>query len=229
LIRVTPAGYFSKQSQIWFFTCRLKFNRFQILQSLLLILGIPGLLYAAAPADIQVDQTGYMTNETKLAMITNAAATGTFYVVSTSGPTTVFTGTLGSASTDTNSGLSIRDADFSTVTATGTYYLDVAGLGQSYHFSIGPNAFSNAFYETTRFYTVQRCGAALTIVNAGTTWIHGACHKTGASNSRGTTVNTSSTPTFQWGNCFGLTSGIKAFSVPITSTCLNPAMERLIF
>lgn len=157
---------------------RLSLKRFSLFFGL--FIGSVASLWAAAPADIQVDQTGYLTNETKLAMVTNAAATGTFYVVSTSGPTTVYTGALSTASTDTNTGLSVRDADFSTVTATGTYYLQVAGLGQSYNFSIGPNVFSNAFYETMRFYTGQRCGTALTIVNAGTTWTHGICHAPGA-------------------------------------------------
>jgi hypothetical protein len=105
----------------------------------------------AAPADIQLDQTGYLTNETKLAMVTNAAATGTFYLVNSSGPTTVLTGTLSAATADTDTGLSVRTADFSSVTATGNYYLYMAGLGQSYPFAIGPNVFSNAFYETIRF------------------------------------------------------------------------------
>lgn len=144
---------------------------------------IAGSLFAAAPTDIQLDQTGYLTNETKLAMVTNAAATGTFYVVNSSGPTTVFTGTLSAAVIDTNSGLSVRTADFSAVTATGTYTLNVAGLGQSYSFSIDPNVFSNAFYETIRFYYGQRCGIGVTVVNGANTWTHAACHTTGALNS----------------------------------------------
>ncbi|HVZ81878.1 MAG TPA: glycoside hydrolase family 9 protein [bacterium] len=142
----------------------------------ILWVGLVPSVWAAAPADIQIDQVGYLTNETKLAMVTNASATGTFYVVDASGPTTVFTGTLSSASTDTNTGLSVRTADFSTVTATGTYSLQVAGLGQSYSFSIGPNVFSNAFYESMRFYYGQRCGTAVNLAPTFPGYTHAACH-----------------------------------------------------
>ncbi len=136
----------------------------------------PAILPAAVTPDIQVDQTGYLPTETKLAMISNASATGTFTVRQVSGGATVFNGTLSASAVDSNSGLTLRNADFSAVTATGNYCLDVAGLGQSYYFTIDPATFSNAFYETMRFYTGQRCGTGVTIVNAGTTWTHAACH-----------------------------------------------------
>lgn len=138
---------------------------------------------AAVVPDIQIDQTGYLSTETKLAMVTNASATGAFYVRQVSGGATVFSGTLGGSVVDANSGMTIRNADFSAVTATGAYYLDVAGLGQSYNFSIDSNVYSNAFYETMRFYYGQRCGIGVTMVNAGTTWSHAACHTTGAADS----------------------------------------------
>jgi endoglucanase len=144
---------------------------------------LPKTIFAAATADIQVDQVGYLSTETKLAMVTNTSASGTFYLVSTSGPSTVLTGTLSATNNDSDSGLAIRYADFSSVTVTGNYYVYAVGLGQSVTFGIGPNALSNAFYETMRFYFVQRCGMAITVVNAGTTWIHGACHTTGAADS----------------------------------------------
>ena len=147
---------------------------------LMLFLFLPALIQAAAIPDIQLDQTGYLSQETKLAMVTNGSATGAFYVVNTSGPATVFTGALSAATADANTGRNIRTANFSPVTATGNYFLAVAGLGKSYHFSIGPNVFSNAFYEAMRFYTGQRCGMAVTIVNGGITWIHGLCHAPGA-------------------------------------------------
>ncbi len=133
-------------------------------------------LGAATTADIQVDQTGYLTTETKLAMVTNASAAGPFTVLTFPGGVTVFSGSLGPSSADANSGITIRTADFSAVTAPGTYLVSAVGLGQSYPFAIGPNVYAGAFYDVIKFFYGQRCGMGVTLTKGATTWSHGPCH-----------------------------------------------------
>ena len=140
-----------------------------------LLFPVPG--FSSAVSDIQVDQTGYLPAETKLAMVTHVDLTGSFIVRRVSDGSMVFTGSLSPAAVDPNSGLSIQRADFSPVTNIGNYVLDVAGLGQSYPFSIDPNVYARAFYMAARFYYGQRCGIAVNLAPTFPGYRHEACHQ----------------------------------------------------
>lgn len=109
-------------------------------------------------------------------MVSNSSATGVFAVRQVSGGATVFSGNLGASALDVNSGITLRQADFSGLTNAGNYYLDVAGLGQSYNFRVDPAVYSKAFYMATRFYYGQRCGIAVDLAPTFPGYVHAACH-----------------------------------------------------
>ena len=126
--------------------------------------------------DIRVDQVGYTSSAPKLAMVVNVSATGAFSVVRASDGTSVSTGTLGPPKRDADSGDLVRVADFSGLTADGTYYLDVAGVGRSYPFIVGRDVYHRAYYLAARSYYGQRCGTAVDLGPEFPGYKHDACH-----------------------------------------------------
>ena len=77
---------------------------------------------------------------------------------------------------DSASGDTVTQADFSSITAPGTYHLEVAGV-QSDPFTIGPKVYADALRLTARSYYGQRCGCD---VDLGGGYKHPACHLKGA-------------------------------------------------
>ena len=69
----------------------------------------------------------------------------------------------------------IRDSD-----KPGKYYLEVPGVGRSWEFSIGPDAFARPFYLAMRSYYGQRCGTAVDLGPEFPGYKHAACHLEGA-------------------------------------------------
>ena len=130
--------------------------------------------------DIRVDQVGYTSSAPKLAMVVNVGATAAFSVVRASDGTSVSTGTLGPPKRDADSGDLVRVADFSGLTADGTYYLDVAGVGRSYPFIVGRDVYHRAYYLAARSYYGQRCGTAVDLGPEFPGYKHDACHLNGA-------------------------------------------------
>jgi endoglucanase len=78
---------------------------------------------------IKVDQVGYLPDGEKLAVVTTAAKT--FEVRRASDNVAVFSGALGPASADADTGDPVQIADFTKLSEPGTYYLDVPGVGRS--------------------------------------------------------------------------------------------------
>jgi endoglucanase len=131
----------------------------------------------AAPEDIKVDQVGYLPSERKLAMVTNAAATGGFALLRQSDGSAVFTGTLSATVDDgENSGDQIRYADFSSYTTPGTYVIQVDGLGSSYPFTIDVFAFQFAYKTLMAGFTGARCGTAVDLTAVWPGMKYDACH-----------------------------------------------------
>jgi len=135
---------------------------------------------STALTDIRVDQVGYTSSAPKVAMVVNVGATGAFSVVRASDGTSVSTGTLGPPKRDADSGDLVRVADFSGLTADGTYYLDVAGVGRSYPFIVGRDVYHRAYYLAARSYYGQRCGTAVDLGQEFPGYKHDACHLNGA-------------------------------------------------
>jgi endoglucanase len=92
----------------------------------------------------------------------------------------VLTGTLGPAKRDADTGDLVRPADFSSLDAAGTYWLDIAGVGRSFPFAIGRDVYHRAYYLATRSYYGQRCGTAVDLGPEFAGYKHEACHLQGA-------------------------------------------------
>ncbi len=140
-------------------------------------------LAATPTTDIKVDQAGYLPELPKLAMVVEQGgrhATGTFTVNKSSDRSVAFTGTLGLASSDNDSGDAVQSADFSSVHQIGSFYIDVPGVGRSWDFQIAPNAFDHVYYLAMRSYYGQRCGTAVSMGPDFPQYKHAICHTDGS-------------------------------------------------
>lgn len=136
--------------------------------------------FAAAPTtEIKVDQVGYLTQSTKLAMIASHTLARDFFVRRAGNDSTAFHGKLAEPVTDSDSGDLIQEADFTKLVKPGKYYLEVPGVGRSWNFAIGPNVFARAFYLSMRSYYGQRCGTAVDLGPEFSGFKHAACHLEG--------------------------------------------------
>ncbi len=151
--------------------------------ALFLLLVAPlGMIRNARAADskslqIKVDQVGYLSESAKLALVTAKAST--FEVKRVSDNVTIFKGELSAAIPDADTGDSVQTADFSKVKDSGTYYLDVPGVGRSWTFSIRPDVFSRTYYVAMRAFYGQRCGTAVDMGAEFPGYTHAACHLKG--------------------------------------------------
>jgi endoglucanase len=89
---------------------------------------------------VLIDQVGYLSTYPKLGLV-NDSNTTSFQVVDTKTGRAVFAGKLGDATRDSDSGQVVRRADFSALTQSGTYTLNVPGLGRSPDFRVGDDVY----------------------------------------------------------------------------------------
>jgi endoglucanase len=153
---------------------------------------VPGL--ASGYSDqVRVDQVGYLPQGVKLAMVVPGAASGPFTLRRVSDNAVVLRGLLGPLALDQDSGDALRTADFSALTVTGAYLLDVEGVGRSCPFDIGPAVYMNAYQLALRAFYGQRCGTAVDLgVVDGVRYRHALCHSSGASSDLPATMHASS-------------------------------------
>ncbi len=95
------------------------------------------LCHAETPTTaIKVDQAGYLSSSPKVALV--SAPGSSFAVKRASDGATVLQGKLSAPATDQDTGDTVQAADFSSLKTAGNYYLEVAGVGRSWPFAIGP-------------------------------------------------------------------------------------------
>jgi endoglucanase len=128
----------------------------------------------AADSDIRVSSIGYLPARVKRASIAAAATQWTLVRDSDGG--TAASGTFGAAKTDADTSQSISIADFTSVTDSGTYHLEVPGVGRSVSFPIGANVYREAFVATMLGFYGWRCNTAVSFSFHGQTFAHDACH-----------------------------------------------------
>ena len=80
---------------------------------------------------------------------------------------------------DAETGDSVQAADFSKLAESGTYYLEVPGVGRSWTFSIGPDVYSRTYYLAMRAFYGQRCGITVDLGPEFPGYVHPACHLKG--------------------------------------------------
>jgi len=140
---------------------------------------------SARPAlseSIKVDQVGYLPARAKLAIVTGPGATGSFSVRRSADGSEVLTGRLGPPRADADTGDTVRAADFSVLDQTGSFYLDVAGVGASHEFDVAPDVYAKVFYLAMRAFYGQRCGSAVDLAPTYPGYRHPACHAPGTPN-----------------------------------------------
>jgi len=128
----------------------------------------------AADSDVKVSSIGYLPGRVKRASIT-AAATA-FTVKRDADGSVAYTGTAGAAKPAPDTSQSIAIADFSSVTETGKFYVDVTGVGRSVTFPIGNDVYRDAFVATMLGFYGWRCNTAVSFTFGGQTYAHDACH-----------------------------------------------------
>jgi endoglucanase len=135
---------------------------------------------ATGAAEIKVDQAGYLPAAPKLAMVAVKSAASAFTVRSAGDGAVVFPGTLSQPVEDPDTGDRVQTADFTGLKKPGRYYLEVPGVGRSWEFAIGPDAFSRVFYLAMRSYYGQRCGTAVDLGAEFPGYSYAACHRAAA-------------------------------------------------
>jgi endoglucanase len=147
----------------------------------ILLLCLGATAYAASPTlDIKVDQVGYPTNAPKVAFAASKSAATDFTVREANSETVAFRGKLTAPVDNPDSGDRVQTADFTALTKSGRYYLDIPGIGRSWEFSIGSAVYSRAWYLAMRSYYGQRCGTAIDLGPEFPGFKHDACHLVGA-------------------------------------------------
>jgi len=129
---------------------------------------------------IKVDQVGYPVDGVKVAMV--EAEAETFEIHRSSDNALVLNGKLTPAELDPNSGDKVQAADFSKIRKPGTYYLEVAGVGRSWNFSVAPNVYERTYYLAMRAFYGQRCGIAVDLGPEFPGYSHPICHQHGEFN-----------------------------------------------
>jgi len=148
------------------------------MRMVVVILACASLMAASPTTDIKVDQAGYLPTAPKLALVVSDNPVSEFTVKTAKGAVAM-KGVLSGAIKDTDSGDSVRTADFSTLRKPGKYYLEVPGVGRSWEFSVDPKAYSRAFYLAMRSFYGQRCGTAVDLGSEFPGYRYAACHTQG--------------------------------------------------
>jgi endoglucanase len=128
-------------------------------------------------SQIKVDQAGYLPQSAKLAIVTANAQR--FEVRRAADNSVAFKGQLSGATKDTDTGDSVRLADFSALRDSGAYYMEIPGVGRSWTFTIQPDVFSHTYYLAMRAFYGQRCGTAVDLGPEFPGYAHPACHLQG--------------------------------------------------
>jgi endoglucanase len=141
----------------------------------------PLLIAAATPTTkIKVDQVGYLPDAPKMAMVVSGTQADDFTVRRSNDNSVIFHGKLARFVDDSDTGERVQVADFTELKQSGTYYLEVPGVGRSWNFGIGAEVFTHVFYLAMRSYYGQRCGCAVDLGAEFPGYKHAACHLKGA-------------------------------------------------
>ena len=137
------------------------------------------LLAQAAPA-IRVDQAGYLDGARKRAVVVADPPAVSFLVRSEADGAVAFEGALGPARLDPDTGDRAQWADFTPLSRSGRYRIEVPGVGESWPFEVGPGVYDRALYLAMRSYYGQRCGTGVDLGPEFPGYSYAACHRTGA-------------------------------------------------
>lgn len=121
---------------------------------------------AAIQALIKINQLGFKPNAQKIAVVPAVAATS-FRIIDKADNSTALTGTLGAAATWAPSQESVKLADFSTITKTGTYELQVDGVEKATEFTVSNSAYDALNAGAIKAFYFNRASTELLETHAG--------------------------------------------------------------
>lgn len=148
---------------------------------LLVLLLTSWLAVTAQPTTaIKVDQVGYLPGTPKVAIVVSDHSVTDFTVRRARDAAVAFRGKLSAQVADRDSGDLTQAADFTRLSESGTYYIEVAGVGSSWVFVISPTVYARPFYLACRAFYGQRCGMAVDLGPEFPGYAHAACHLNGA-------------------------------------------------
>ncbi|WP_210463316.1 glycoside hydrolase family 9 protein [Rufibacter roseolus] len=116
---------------------------------------------------IRLNQIGFYPNASKIAVVVGENKGGKFFVKTADGSKTVFTGQLTDAKAAELSGKPTRLADFSGFSGTGSYVLEIPGVGKSYPFDIKPQVHGPVAAAAIKGFYFQRTAIELPEKYAG--------------------------------------------------------------
>jgi len=124
---------------------------------------------------IQLNQLGYLVNESKTAITPNTSASQ-FAIINKETGEEVYKGQLSQSSTwNAANGLTFKVADFSTFTQEGTFYIRINGIADSYAFTINNTVYSNIHDAALKSYYLNRAALPIEEAYAGK-WARPAGH-----------------------------------------------------
>ena len=127
------------------------------------------------PPQIKVDTVGYLVDRNKIATVPASDSTA-FAILDADTKTSVFDGSLSTATDNSDTGDKTQLANFSDFRTSGTYVLHVDGLADSPPFAISSDVWNDALRVTMLGLYGQRCGQRVEIKHQGVTFVHEACH-----------------------------------------------------
>ena len=133
------------------------------------------------PSSIKLNTVGYLVGRGKFASVPADVTDSTFVVRDVATQEQIYSGSLSANVTDvTDTGDSVRLADFTSVNEPGAYVLEVSGLSASPPFEIGDTVYNDILKMTLVGLYGQRCGVSVTFDYDGDTFSHAACHRNDA-------------------------------------------------
>ncbi len=135
-------------------------------------------LLATDPAGpgIRLSTVGYLPDVAKVATVVGAEDATEFALIDSTSGEVRLTGALGPLTDSPATQEQARAADFSALTAPGTYLLRVDGLPDSTAFTVSPSSLNASLDCMMAGFYGQRCGQAVTLTWNGETYHYEACH-----------------------------------------------------
>lgn len=126
--------------------------------------------------DIRVNQVGYISTLPKVAvLVTDTPVTASFRVVDKVNNKVVFTGKPGDIAQSHNSSLKTQALEFTKLRKPGNYYIEIASVGKSWHFTITESPLYGAAVASAKGFYFQRTNELLPAKHADK-WSRSAGH-----------------------------------------------------
>lgn len=121
---------------------------------------------------IYVNQVGYYTKDSKIALSTKAC---NYQIIRKSDSRSVYDGVASDGQYDESAGETVYKIDFSDVKEEGEYYILAGDRDKSVNFLISGSLYKDACVDSLRCFYYQRCGIDLLEEYAGK-YVHPVCH-----------------------------------------------------